>query len=206
MHTQTTPFTLRTWQRLETEKPDEPGRNGWRGESAEWGDITVATLNQAHSDVSAVEVTGPRIPRAVFRSRGLQVLGTERPTLNGATLRLGGATVPLERNRWAATHRGRALRMRYLGDQYRLWAVNRRQYVLMREADNEDRGVTFRVKEAGVGRWKRFEVSVTGRALEADVALAVLFAGVDRSVLTRRGAVRAALKKTFLVVAETAQT
>ncbi|MFD5148861.1 hypothetical protein [Streptomyces sp. NPDC058401] len=203
MHVQTTPFTLGTWRSHGT---NELAREGWRGESPEWGEITVASLHGADGGAGATEVTGPRIPRVVFRSRGIRPLGTERPSLNEATLRVGGATVALERNRWAATHRGRALRMRYLGDQYRLWAVDRRQYVLMREADNEDRGVTFRVKESGIGKWKRIEVSVTGRALEADVALAVLFAGVDRSVLTRRGAVRAAVRKTFLIAADAAQT
>ncbi|MGW0392713.1 hypothetical protein ACWDYJ_17790 [Streptomyces sp. NPDC003042] len=74
----------------------------------------------------------------------------------------------------------------------------------MREADNQDRGLTVRVREAGFGKRKRVEVSVEGRALGADIALAVLFTGVDRSVLTRRGAVRAGISRVFHVAADSA--
>lgn len=74
----------------------------------------------------------------------------------------------------------------------------------MREADNQDRGVTVKVKESGMAKWKRVDVSVTGRALGADIALALVFAGVDRSVLTRRGAMRAGLSRVFHVAADSA--
>ncbi|WP_412076940.1 hypothetical protein ACLF6K_17725 [Streptomyces xanthophaeus] len=201
MHTQSTPFALSTWQGGEK---GQLRRTGWQGKSAEWGEITVASLPHAHDNVRATEVTGGQIPRAVFESRGIQVMVTERPTLNGPTLRVGDAMVYLKRNRWGATHRGRALHMKYAGDRYRLWAVNRREYVLMREADNQDRGVTVKVKEAGIGKWKRIEVSVTGRAVGADITLALVFAGVDRSVLTKRGAVRAGISRVFHVAADSA--
>ncbi|MFD7263376.1 hypothetical protein [Streptomyces sp. NPDC059874] len=161
-------------------------------------------MPHAHENVRATEATGGLIPRTVFESRGIQVMITERPTLNGPTLRVGGAMVYVKRNRWAATHRGRGLRMEYGGDRYRLWAVNRREYAVMREADNEDRGVTVKVRESGIAKWKRVEVSVSGRALAADIALAVVFAGVDRSVLTRRGAVRAGFSRIFHVAMDTA--
>ncbi|MFC9297232.1 hypothetical protein ACFTWH_01860 [Streptomyces sp. NPDC057011] len=201
MHSQSTPFELSTWQGGEK---GQPRRTGWQGQSPEWGEITVASLPHPHDNVRATEATGGQIPRVVFQSRGIQVMVTERPTLNGATLRVGDAVVYLKRNRWAATHRGRALQMKYAGDRYRLWAVNRRAYILMREADNEDRGVTVKVKESGIGKWKRVDVSVTGRALGADIALALVFTGVDRSVLTRRGAVRAGLSRIFHVAADSA--
>ncbi|MFJ2113759.1 MULTISPECIES: hypothetical protein [unclassified Streptomyces] len=42
----------------------------------------------------------------------------------------------------------------------------------------------------------------TGRVLPADVSLAALFSGVDRSVLTRRGAVRAGFSRIFNFWAE----
>ncbi|WP_327383492.1 MULTISPECIES: hypothetical protein [unclassified Streptomyces] len=201
MHTQTTPFALRAWQGGEK---SERRRIEWEGKSTEWGEITVASLPQARDDVQSTEVAGAHIPEAVFESRGMHVTTTRRPTLNGATLRVGGAVVYLKRNRWGATHRGRALHMKHAGDRYRLWAVNRREYVLMREADNQDRGVTIKVKESGIAKWKRVDVSVTGRALGADIALALVFSGVDRSVLTRRGAVRAGFSRVFHVAADSA--
>ncbi|MFJ4778645.1 hypothetical protein [Streptomyces sp. NPDC088762] len=201
MHAQSTPFELRPWQ---SGGNGQPRRTGWQGESAEWGEITVAALPPVHDNVRATEVTGGHIPRVVFESRGIQVMITERPTLNGPSLRVGDAVGYLKRNRWGATHRGRALHIEYGGDKYRLWAVNRREYVLMREADNEDRGVTVKVKESGMAKWKRVDVSVTGRALGADIALALVFSGVDRSVLTRRGAVRAGISRIFHVAADSA--
>ncbi|WP_328788936.1 MULTISPECIES: hypothetical protein [unclassified Streptomyces] len=201
MHTQSTPFQLRTWQGGE-KRPVR--RVIWEGESPEWGEITVAALPPVHDNVRATQVTGGHIPTVVFESRGMQVMITERPTLNGPSLRVGDAVVYLKRNRWGATHRGRALHMKHAGDRYRLWAVNRREYVLMREADNQDRGVTIKVKESGIAKWKRVDVSVTGRALGADIALALVFAGVDRSVLTRRGAVRAGFSRVFHVAADSA--
>lgn len=201
MHTQSTPFALSTWQGGDK---GQLRRTGWQGKSAEWGEITVASLPHAHDNVRATEVIGDQIPRAVFESRGIQVMVTERPTLNGETLRVGDAHVYLKRNRWGATHRGRALHMKYAGDRYRLWAVNVKEYVLMREADNEDRGVTVNVKESGMARWKRVDVRVTGRALGADISLALVFAGVDRSALTRRGAVRAGISRVVHVAADSA--
>ncbi|MFJ6483181.1 MULTISPECIES: hypothetical protein [unclassified Streptomyces] len=201
MHTQSAPFVLRAWQGGEK---DERRRIEWEGKSPEWGEITVASLPHARDDVRSTEVAGHHIPEAVFESRGMHVTTTQRPTLNGATLRIGDAVVYLKRNRWGATHRGRALHMKHAGDRYRLWAVNRREYVLMREADNEDRGVTVKVKESGIAKWKRVDVNVAGRALGADIALALVFAGVDRSVLTRRGAVRAGLSRVFHVAADSA--
>ncbi|WP_411105648.1 hypothetical protein [Streptomyces sp. cmx-4-9] len=201
MHTQSTPFALRPWQGGEK---NELRRVGWQGQSAEWGDVTVASLPHPQDDVRATEAVGGHIPRAVFESRGIQVTITERPTLNGATLRVGDAVVYLRRNRWGATHRGRALHMKHAGDRYRLWAVDRREYVLMREADNQDRGVTIRVKESGIAKWKRIDVSMTGRAVGADIALALVFTGVDRSALTRRGALRAGFSRVFHVAADSA--
>ncbi|OKK20784.1 hypothetical protein AMK16_10195 [Streptomyces sp. CB00455] len=203
MHTQSTAFTLGKWQGGEK---GQARRTGWQGTSPEWGEITVSSVPHALDNVRAVEVTGGRIPTVAYQSRGIQVMATERPTLNGATLRVGGAAVYLTRNRWGATHRGRALHMTYAGDRYRLWAVSRQEYVVMREADNQDRGVTVTVRESGFGKRKRVEVSVAGRAVGADIALAVLFAGVDRSVLTRRGAVRAGVSRVFHVAADSAMT
>ncbi|MEJ8634616.1 hypothetical protein [Streptomyces sp. MS2.AVA.5] len=69
-------------------------------------------------------------------------------------------------------------------------------------------GVVFAVEPAGsgclicLGNGRKVTVHAAGRVLPADVSLAVLFCGVDRSVLTRRGAVRAGISRIFQFWAE----
>ncbi|MFE0650106.1 hypothetical protein ACFVZH_16125 [Streptomyces sp. NPDC059534] len=60
---------------------------------------------------------------------------------------------------------------------------------------DEDPGVTVSVRGAGRGGRRRLDVTVSGRAGGADLALALVFAGVDRAALTRGGAVRAGLSR-----------
>lgn len=119
------------------------------------------------------------------------------PTLNRSTLRVGDALVRMHRNRWAPTHRGRSLHMTYLGDAYRLTAIDRRAYDLFRQPDSDDPGAVIRVRQSGIGSGRKVTVRATGRVLPGDVSLAAVFSGVDRSVLTRRGAVRAGLSRIF---------
>lgn len=90
----------------------------------------------------------------------------------------------------------------YLGDAYRLTAINRRAYKLSRQPDAEDPGVVITVRQSGLGRGRKVTVQAAGRVLPADVSLAALFSGVDRSVLTRRGAVRAGFSRIFNFWAE----
>ncbi|MEV6783797.1 hypothetical protein [Streptomyces sp. NPDC051098] len=148
------------------------------------------------------EVGGSLIPTATFENRGVHTDVVSMPTLNRATLRVGDGLVRMSRNRWAPTHRGRCLHMRYLGDTYRLTAIDRRAYTLSRQADAEDPGVVVTVRQSGLGNGRKATVQAAGRVLPADVSLAVLFAGVDRSVLTRRGAVRAGISRVFQLWAE----
>ncbi|MFB8024859.1 hypothetical protein ACFQ6U_07985 [Streptomyces sp. NPDC056465] len=193
MHTTISPFTLARW------KERQPGgvtRSGWRGTSAELGDIQVVyPAGRDAPDAVSAEVRGGLIPTAVFETRGPHVDLVSMPTLNRSTLRVGDGLVHMSRNRWAPTHRGRALRMTYLGDSYRLRAISRRAYELSRRPDPEDPGSVVTVRQAGLGSGRRVTVRAAGRVLPADVCLAVLFTGVDRSVLTRRGAVRAGVSR-----------
>jgi hypothetical protein len=159
-------------------------------------------LNRARPEVVVAEVRGGSIPTATFESRGIHTEVLSRPTLNRITLRLGDAMVHTSRNRLALTHRGRALHMRYGGDRYRLWAVDRRRYVLMRQPDSEDPGVRITMTQSGRGRRRQIALTAAGRAVAADIALATLFTGVDRSVLTRRGTVRAFISRAFGLYAE----
>ncbi|MFD7226563.1 hypothetical protein [Streptomyces sp. NPDC059881] len=199
MHSATTPFTLRPWKQGNRHER----RSGWRGTSAEFGDITVTCpLPRNQPGIVISEVSGGSIPTASFESRGIHTDAAVLPTLNRATLRLGDALVHMTRNRWALTHRGRALHLKYGGDKYRLWAVNRRACVLSRAADDEDSGVTVTVKGSGRGKKRQMAVNVAGRAVAADIVLATLFAGIDRSTLTRRGTVRAAVSRTVGIYAE----
>ncbi|KUH35690.1 MULTISPECIES: hypothetical protein [Streptomyces] len=203
MQTTITPFTLAAWKAERT--PGVRRRQfGWLGTSPDFGDIRVIWPALPHIDSHiATEVHGGSIPAALYEVRGLHVELMDMPTLNRAELRVGDGRVQMRRNRWASTRRGRSLRMTYLGDGYRLTAIDRRSYTLTREAGAEDPGSTIKVRQAGTGKNKRITVEASGRVLPADVSLAVLFAGVDRAVLTKRGAVRATFSRLFGFWAET---
>ncbi|MDF6021547.1 hypothetical protein [Streptomyces sp. JH34] len=195
MHATATPFTLHHW----TEHPHRERRYfGWRGTSPDFGDIQVRYPAPPHlPNARTAEARGGFLPVATFESRGAYMDELVQPTLNGATLRVGDALVHLRRNRWAMTRRGRSLHMRYLGDRYRLTALDRRDFTVTREADAESPGAVVTVTQSGFGKRKHLTVRTKGPAVPADIALAALFSGVDRSVLTRRGAVRAGFSRVF---------
>ncbi|MEV6251115.1 hypothetical protein AB0M38_33855 [Streptomyces sp. NPDC051742] len=192
MHTNVTPFELQAWK--EGNRHDY--RAGWRGVSPEFGEIVLTcpmTRTTPESIVS--EVRGGLLPTTSFESRGMHAEGLKLPTLNRSTLRVGDRMVYVDRNRFGATLEQRALTMRYAGDHYRLAALDKSGYVLTRQADDEDPGVTITVRESGRGKNRRLSVQVSGRAEGGDLALALIFAGVDRSVLTRVGAVKAGISR-----------
>ncbi|MGA5423468.1 hypothetical protein [Streptomyces lavendulocolor] len=200
MHTIISPFALTHWRER---KKGERTQWGWQGTSPEFGDIRVVHPAQPHLQEKVVaEVSGGLIPTATFEAHGIHTEGMTRPSLNRAILRLGDGHVRMNRNRWGMTHRGRSLHMTYLGDGYRLTAVDRNAYTLTRAADTEDPGVVISVRRSGRGKDKRMTVQAEGRVLHADIALAALFCGVDRSVLTRRGTVRAGFSRVFNLWAE----
>ncbi|MEU3772125.1 hypothetical protein AB0F11_02710 [Streptomyces sp. NPDC032472] len=195
----TRPITLHAWQQGENYER----RTGWHGSSPEFGDITVLFPRATHSSRTLMsEVRGTVIPSASYSSTGLHSQVMSLPGLNGARLEVGDRSVRIRRNRWGLTRRGRSLRMEHAQDAYRLTAISRRQYMLTRERDAEDPGVTITVKQTGIGKGKRLTVSVTGDAQGADITLAVLFGAVDRAPLTRGGAVRASLSRSFAFYAE----
>ncbi|ARF74267.1 hypothetical protein RM717_05490 [Streptomyces griseus] len=200
MHTTATAFTLRAWAEGRTHER----RTGYRGTSPEFGEIVLtAPLPRKNTPGGLVsEVRGPSIPTATFESRGIHTEAADLPTLNGSVLRVGDALVHLRRNRFGLTRRARALHFRYGGDRYRLWAAGRKKFVLRREADDEDPGVSATATRSGFGGSRKVVVRVSGRALAADIALVALFAGVDRAPLTRGGAVRAALARSARLFAE----
>ncbi|MGW0789519.1 hypothetical protein ACWD04_14980 [Streptomyces sp. NPDC002911] len=200
MHATISPFTLAYWKE---KQPVGLKKSGWQGTSAEFGDVRVvypAGRDVTHAIVT--EVRGGLIPTAVLETRGVHAEVVSMPTLNRSTLRVGDGLVRMSRNRWAPTHRGRSLRMSYLGDVYQLKAIDRRSYELSRQPDSEDPGSVITVRQSGLGSGRRMTVRAAGRVLPADVSLAVLFTGVDRSVLTRRGAVRAGFSRIFNFWAE----
>ncbi|MEU1216221.1 hypothetical protein ABZ424_28220 [Streptomyces sp. NPDC005790] len=200
MHTTISPFALTYWKERQ---PVGLKKFGWQGTSAEFGDIRVVyPAGKDMPNVMVTEVRGGLIPTAVFETRGVHTEVVSMPTINRSTLRVGDGLVRMDRNRWAPTHRGRSLHMTYLGDSYRLTAINRRAYTLSRQADSEDPGSVITVRQSGLGSGRKMTVQAAGRVLPVDVTLAALFTGVDRSVLTRRGAVRAAVSRTFNFWAE----
>ncbi|MFJ2220514.1 hypothetical protein ACIOFY_10820 [Streptomyces anulatus] len=145
MHTptaSTAPFTLAFWKEGRTHEQ----RAGYRGTAAEFGEIVLtAPLPRKYTPDGVVsEVRGPSVPTAVFETRGIHTEAADLPTLYRSVLRVGDAMVHLRRNRFGLTRRARALHFRYGGDHYRLRAVNRKQFVLVRRADDEDPGALGR--------------------------------------------------------------
>lgn len=192
MHTQVSPFELHAWK--------EGNRHnysaGWKGVSPEFGEITLtAPLPRTNPETLVSEVRGGLLPVASFEARGMHAEGLKLPTLNRSTLRVGDRMVYVSRNRFGATLDQRALTMKYAGDQYRLAALDKNAYVLTREPDDEDPGVRITVRESGRGKNRRLSVRVEGRAEGGDLALGLIFAGVDRSALTRIGAVKAGISR-----------
>ncbi|MFF5919371.1 hypothetical protein ACFY8C_13580 [Streptomyces flavochromogenes] len=192
MHTQVSPFELHAWK--------EGNRHnysaGWKGVSPEFGEITLtAPLPRTNPETLVSEVRGGLLPVASFEARGMHAEGLKLPTLNRSTLRVGDRMVYVSRNRFGATLDQRALEMKYAGDQYRLAALDKNAYVLTREPDDEDPGVRMTVRETGRGKNRRLSVRVEGRAEGGDLALGLIFAGVDRSTLTRIGAVKAGISR-----------
>lgn len=199
MHTPLTPFALHRWQ--EGKRPDV--RAGWRGTSPEFGEIVLSCpLPRVVPESVVSEARGGLLPVTTFESRGIHAENLRLPTLNRATLRVGDRHVHLTRNRIGATLVQRALRLRHAGDTYQLAALDRRAYTLTRTADTEDPGVTLTVRESGRGRGAQLSVRAEGRAEAADLALALVFAGVDRSALTRVGAVKAGVRRVTELLAE----
>ncbi|MFF9865033.1 hypothetical protein ACF1G0_06370 [Streptomyces sp. NPDC013953] len=202
MHTTITPFTLTFWKG--ERPPGKPRPRGWQGTSPEYGDIRVLWPAPPHVDERiATQVSGDLIPTVTLETRGIHAELLVLPSLNRSTVRVGDGLVSLSRNRFAMTKRGRSLRMTYLGDHYRLTAIDRKAYTLARTPDADDPGAVLTVRQSGLGKSKKVSVQANGRVLPADLALAVLFSGIDRAVLTRGGAVRAGIARISHFWAET---
>ncbi|MEV5441793.1 hypothetical protein AB0N23_04495 [Streptomyces sp. NPDC052644] len=197
MHQAISPFTLAAWKKDRTLEARQR-QFGWIGTSPEFGDIHVIWPALPHIDsVLVTEVRGGAIPTAAFEVRGMHVELMSMPSLNRATLRVDDTLVPMRRNRWGYTRRGRSLRLTYQGATYRLTAVNRHAYTLTREPADGTPGAVITARQSGVGKNKKVTVQASGPVQAGDVTLAVLFAGIDRATLTKRGVIRAAFTRLF---------
>ncbi|GGZ39451.1 hypothetical protein GCM10010387_37090 [Streptomyces inusitatus] len=192
----TKPFRLNSFRGA----PSYPsGFEGWRGTSPELGDVSVTyPFRPGEYELSSI-VQGEGIPTVRYHTKGLHVVsGLFMPTLNRGTLRVGEDEVTMSRNRLGVTEQSRALHLTHGGDEYRLWAISRLHYALARKPSGERPGVTVQVEQSGKHGMRamksgRMHLSFTieGCAEPTDIALAVMFSGVDRSTLTAGGSVRA---------------
>lgn len=203
MHTAISPFTLAAWKKDKV--PEGRQRQfGWIGASPEFGDIHVVWPALPHIDsVLVTEVRGVAIPTAVFEVRGMHAELMSMPSLNRATLRVNDTPVPMRRNRWGVTRRGRSLRLTYQGGPYRLSAINRHAYTLTREPADGAPGAVITVRQSGMGKNKKVTVQASGPVQAGDLTLAILFTGIDRATLTKRGVVRATFSRLFNFWGET---
>ncbi|MER5771760.1 hypothetical protein [Streptomyces sp. NPDC001985] len=197
MQTVTTPFRLNCFRNDPFEQ--RAGFEGWRGTSPELGEISVTYPFMSGEDEMRSIVRGERIPTVLYDTKGMHVsAGLRMPTLNRGVLRVGEREVAMSRNRLGVTDQGRALHLTHGEDEYRLWAVSDLRYALARKASGERPAVTVRVEQsgkAGVRAMKSGRLTlaftVEGPAEPTDIALAAMFAGVDRANLTPGGSVRA---------------
>ncbi|MFI1726015.1 hypothetical protein [Streptomyces sp. NPDC020489] len=156
---------------------------GYRGTAGEFGGIEVVYPARRHGDRHTTEVSGDRVPKASFDGWAYG----RKPSLHMARLSVNGAGIRLQRNRWAQTRAGRALRMRVDGREYRYLATSARHADRMLVRD----GVEIRTSRRGRGARKKATLTVLGPADGTDLALAAVMCGVNTRNLTRGGAVRA---------------
>ncbi|MEV3870488.1 hypothetical protein [Streptomyces sp. NPDC049906] len=171
---------------------------GWRGSSPELGDVWVSYPYQLGPEAIRSVVRGENIPTVLYDAKGAHVTSVmSMPTLNFGTLKVGEEEVAMSRNRLGLSQRGRALHMTYRTDTYMLWAIDTNYYAFARKPSGERTGVTIEVRQhAGKGRLPLMRnqcrtVTIDGHAEPTDLALAVMFSGVDCSTLTPGGAVKA---------------
>ncbi|MFF8957383.1 hypothetical protein [Streptomyces sp. NPDC014894] len=197
MQTATTPFRLTSFRDKHPSYTD--GYEGWRGTSPELGEISVTYPFRPGEERMYSLVEGEGIPTVRYDTKGLHVsAGLGMPTLNRGTLRVGDEEVAMSRNRLGVTEQSRALHLTRGEDEYRLWAITGLHYALARQPAGGRPGVTVRVEHSGKfgiramrdGRL-HLAFAIEGVAEPADIALAAMFSGVDRSNLTPGGSVRA---------------
>lgn len=156
---------------------------GYRGTAGEFGRVELTCPAKRHGDRYTTRVSGETVPATGFSgwARG------RKPSLHLAQLVVGGAGIRVQRNRWARTRAGRALRMRVDGREYRYLATGRRH----RDRALIRGGVEIRTGRQGRGSHKKAVLTVSGPADATDLAPAVVMVGVNTRNLTRGGAVRA---------------
>lgn len=156
---------------------------GYRGVLGEFGRVEVVYPVSRHGDRHVTAVSGDTLPATSFSGWAYG----RKPSLHLGQLSVGGAGIRLQRNRWAQTRAGRALRMRVAGREYRYLATGsrHRDRALVRD------GVEIRTGRHGRGARKKATLTVLGPADATDLALAAVMCGVNTRNLTRGGAVRA---------------
>ncbi|MFE5397349.1 hypothetical protein ACFQ9U_22680 [Streptomyces sp. NPDC056568] len=162
---------------------------GYRGAAGEFGWIEVTYPARRHGDRHVAEVRGDTVPTVSFDGWAYG----RKPSLFSGRLSVGRDGIRLQRNRWAQTRAGRALRMRVAGREYRYLATSARH----RDRALVRHGVEIRTRRHGKGSRRKATFTVLGPADATDLSLAAVMCGVNTRNLTRGGAVRAFLSRSL---------
>ncbi|MDI3342387.1 hypothetical protein ACWEO9_04865 [Streptomyces albidoflavus] len=166
-------------------------KHGYQGSLGNFGRVEVETPVRIRGNRYVTEIQGKSVPFVAFC--GWQYGG--KPSLVFGELTVAGEIVPVQRDRWALSRQGRALRFEVDGRAYRYYAPSRRHR--HRALAREGVGVEIVTRRPRRGEGKSATVSVRGPADAMDVALAVLLCGVNTRNLTPGGAVRTFLYRVF---------
>ncbi|MFI6091357.1 hypothetical protein [Streptomyces sp. NPDC051218] len=125
-------------------------------------------------------VRGESIPQCSYYGLGYFL----KPRLAHGVLHVAGQEAAVSRNAWSSTKRGRALRIRALGRDYRyVEGQNKRQHALERD------GVKVQMTRSSWKNPKTLSGLAEGSVDSVDISLAILFEGIYTRNLSLRGAV-----------------
>lgn len=170
------------------------GERGREGVVGPFGNASVAaryrkpSIKAAHGQ-HEVRLHGERMPQVVY-----QTVGPGRPTLHNARLTVDGHPVDFSFNSRALRNTSRALRLTYRDYSYEYVVTGFARGATLSRSGVRIR-LTFGRNPAGLGV-STFG-TVTGEAVAADLALALIFEEVDTLELTVPGAVTESLTRVF---------
>ncbi|MEU7603084.1 hypothetical protein AB0B78_06250 [Streptomyces sp. NPDC040724] len=156
--------------------------HSWSGSAAGFGPVSLAfPVNQDRSGNSGhTAVSGPGLPYVLFSGVPFRV----SPRMGNMELSVDGRSAKLSRRHLAVTKRGRGLRIRIDGRDYRYQVLgSKRQHELSRA------GVSVRMSRSDWRLPGSISGTAQGQADGLDVALAVVLEGVYTRNLSFSGAV-----------------
>jgi hypothetical protein len=177
-------FELQPYSRKKT--------HGRRGLVGEFGDVSIEIeRKKGFSRTSGihleVRLNGERLPDVVYRT-----VGPGRPTLKNARLSVDGEPVEMQFNSKGLRNASRCLQLSYRGRSYQ-YSVTR--FEKGATLSRSGALVTMTRYKSSTGKGMSTFGTAAGDVDAVDLAIAIVFEGVDTLELTTTGAVSEALNK-----------